>query len=225
MGLTFIAGAGGLILGGILNSRQAAQLRRFDADLTAAKTGLEVQKGLTLKAQKDLLELQNASLPRTLNVAKAASKLRRYSGTRFEVITIADFEPSHTAALIRQALLDAHWQDGGGSAISGALPKELSRVGIWVEASPSANWVDLPDGSRGPRPAKAVDAVVARLGPIAQKLAVVLREEGLDAKTRPASEVSIPLFPGGGDDAIRIYVSLRPFPGMPDDLMVVSAHN
>jgi hypothetical protein len=42
--LTFLAGAGVLITGNIINVRQAGQLRQFDKDLTEAKTELGKQQ-------------------------------------------------------------------------------------------------------------------------------------------------------------------------------------
>ena len=52
--LTFIAGAGVLLFSRKLNSRQAAQLRQFDKDLTDAKTKLGEQQERAAAAEKAL---------------------------------------------------------------------------------------------------------------------------------------------------------------------------
>ena len=51
VGLTFVAGAGGLIVGRILTDRQADQLREFDQGLTAAKTELGKQQTRAAEAE------------------------------------------------------------------------------------------------------------------------------------------------------------------------------
>lgn len=60
--LTFLAGAGVLFTGNIINGRQAQRLRTFDADLTAAKTELAAQQTRAAKAEGDIaLATQHAA--------------------------------------------------------------------------------------------------------------------------------------------------------------------
>jgi hypothetical protein len=60
--LTFLAGAGVLFTGDIINKRQEQQLRSFDAGLTAAKTELATQQTRAAKAEGDIaLATQHAA--------------------------------------------------------------------------------------------------------------------------------------------------------------------
>ena len=56
--LTFAAGVGALATGRVINSRQDAQLRKFNNDLTAAQTGLATQQERAAKAERELLEVK-----------------------------------------------------------------------------------------------------------------------------------------------------------------------
>src|SRR5258708_37451565 len=66
-GLTFVSIAVVLITGNIINKRQAAQLRDFDAGLTAAKTELGKQQERAATAERSLLALQEFQRPRHLS--------------------------------------------------------------------------------------------------------------------------------------------------------------
>jgi hypothetical protein len=60
--LTFLAGAGVLFTGSIINGRQTQRLRTFDVDLTAAKTELATQQTRAAKAEGDIaLATQHAA--------------------------------------------------------------------------------------------------------------------------------------------------------------------
>lgn len=50
--LTFVAGAGGLITGNIVNDRQAERLRQFDQNLTTAKYDLAKQQERAAEEKK-----------------------------------------------------------------------------------------------------------------------------------------------------------------------------
>ena len=54
LGLTFLAGAGVLITGNIINKRQEGKLRQFDTDLTGAKTELANQQERAAKAEANI---------------------------------------------------------------------------------------------------------------------------------------------------------------------------
>ena len=56
--LTFLAGAGALYTGSIINSRQEAKLRQFDSDLTKAKTDLAKQQERAAKAEGGIANAQ-----------------------------------------------------------------------------------------------------------------------------------------------------------------------
>ncbi len=59
--LTFAFGAGVLITGNIINSRQAKQLRKFDEDLTGAKTELAIQQTRAATAERDVAEAKKSA--------------------------------------------------------------------------------------------------------------------------------------------------------------------
>jgi hypothetical protein len=186
-------------------------LKASQADERARKNDAEAatQRARAAKDEKDLAELQKASMPRVINEDRLASKMRKYSGTSIEFTTLKDFEPLQLTRAIKDALLvRAHWKTGALTNINWSdpgdpVPIELSRVGIWIEVPPST-----PE-----RPS-------ARLKPIAEALAAALREEGLETHTRRGHLTST--FGTTADGAVHLYVSLKPFPGMPDDLRVVS---
>ncbi len=54
LGLTFVAGAGVLLTGNIINKRQEEKLRKFDGDLTAAKSDLAKQQERAAKAESSI---------------------------------------------------------------------------------------------------------------------------------------------------------------------------
>jgi hypothetical protein len=56
--ITFIAGAGALWTGNILNKRQVAHLRQFDKDLTAAKIDLAKQQQRAAELDADNLDVR-----------------------------------------------------------------------------------------------------------------------------------------------------------------------
>jgi hypothetical protein len=56
--LTFVAGAGVLFTGNIINNRQASQLRQFDQNLTAAKSELAKQQERAAKAEAAIASAQ-----------------------------------------------------------------------------------------------------------------------------------------------------------------------
>jgi len=69
--LTFAAGAGVLITGNIINSRQKQQLQTFDSDLTAAKSGLAKQQERAAKAEAQIASAQADAAEANLQIAKA----------------------------------------------------------------------------------------------------------------------------------------------------------
>jgi hypothetical protein len=58
LGLTFVAGAGVLITGNIINRRQSEQLKTFDSDMTKAKSDLAAQEERAATAEGKIAGLQ-----------------------------------------------------------------------------------------------------------------------------------------------------------------------
>ena len=96
VGVTFIAGAAGLYLGGILNDRQAEQLRQFSTDLTGAKTELSKQQERAAKAEG--------------NIALAAQHAReadaKAEGFRLDIAK-ANESAAHAQAQVAGAMAEA----------------------------------------------------------------------------------------------------------------------
>ena len=63
--LTFVVGAGVLLIGNKINERQAERLRQFDKDLTEAKAALTKQQERAIEAERSLLELRESISWRT----------------------------------------------------------------------------------------------------------------------------------------------------------------
>lgn len=80
--LTFVAGAGALITGRIINQRQEATLRQFDADLTKARTDLASQQERAAQAEKQLLDVAQRQAPRFVPSHALSAMLKgKASGT------------------------------------------------------------------------------------------------------------------------------------------------
>ena len=84
--LTFAAGLGVLVTGRIVDARQKVQIRKFDADLTAAKTELGKQQERAANAESELsgvvLELEKQK-EATANAEKTLLELSERQGSRF----------------------------------------------------------------------------------------------------------------------------------------------
>lgn len=74
VGLTFIAGAGALITGRIINDRQSAQLQKMGADLTAAQTELAEQQERAAVAEADIARAQAEAANANKGAAEANAK-------------------------------------------------------------------------------------------------------------------------------------------------------
>jgi hypothetical protein len=168
--------------------------------------------------EKDLkiAELQKAGLPRNLDVSITAGKLRRFAETPVSFETLMEFEPSRTMNLVLSALTEAKWRIAGTGSSSGmGMSGGLSRPGVWIEVTPS------PPEENGPRTGEIIRhsnkeraAEVARLSGAAEALMTALNEEGVATHIRPSSTPWT--VPGG----VHVFIGLKPFPGMPDDLRV-----
>ena len=187
------------------------------------------------KAQTDLAKLQQATLPRNFDPKKIAAKLRAFRNIRIGVSSLSDFEPWHTAELIRSAVIGANWTNNSNSTGGGG--DELSRPGVWIEVAPMGPDITgvreevsvdvtthkttrrlLPNPP--PIPQKVRDEEFAKLNAGATALADALNAEGVVAKLRPLTvNPSSPLMVQA--DSIHVFVSLKPMPGMPDDLRVI----
>lgn len=79
LGLTFLAGAGVLFTGNIVNNRQAGQLRQFNTDLTTAKTELSKQQERAAKAESQIAVANAASQDAVAKVATAEARVAEAS--------------------------------------------------------------------------------------------------------------------------------------------------
>jgi len=96
IGLTFVFGAGALITGSVLNSRQDAKLREFDDNLTKAKAQVEVLRGDNLRLETKALSLQKELLaqgPREKLLTNEETRqelvdaLKPFAGQAIDVLT------------------------------------------------------------------------------------------------------------------------------------------
>ena len=185
-------------------------LRASQAIEQAAKNEAEAatQRAHAAKDEKDLAELRKESMPRVIDEDRLASKVSRFSGTPVDLATIEDFDSMQLTRAIKDALIvKAHWKTGAMVNIAWAMaadpvPIELAQTGIWIEAPLNTSKSQ-------------------RLKSVAEALAAALRQEGIEAHTRRGHTTSTFNTPTP-DGAIRLYVSLKPFPGMPEDLRVIS---
>jgi hypothetical protein len=161
LGLTFIAGAGVLLTGNVINRRQETKLLQFEGDITRAKSDLAKQQeraanadsrvaGLedeaskqqerAAKAEGELLKLQRANADRSLSDAQIkgiTDRLRFAAGQEFDVTAYSDSpESAAIANRIGEALQLARWK---------FLPMERWRgllggvVGVFVGVHPEAD--------------------------------------------------------------------------------------
>ena len=90
--LTFVAGAGALITGNIINERQAEKLRQFDKDLTTAKTDLgkqqervETIRGENLRLEKELLLMGPRANLVSMKRDELLKSLEPFAGQKLDV--------------------------------------------------------------------------------------------------------------------------------------------
>lgn len=118
----------------VLDANVESQLRSHASNvLSDAESRAATAEGNAAKAQKDLAELQRATLPRNFNPHKVAARVMEFKGVRFMTSAIPDFEASHTAALIAEAPTEAK-ANSIGSGVTLGSPEEVSRPGVWVAA-------------------------------------------------------------------------------------------
>ena len=134
IGLTFVFGAGALITGSVLNSRQDAKLREFDDNLTKAKAQVEVLRGDNLRLETKALSLQKELLaqgPREKLLTNEETRqelvdaLKPFAGQAIDVryVAIVTSSPAATqsaadernglAKVLISILKDAGWQRPG----------------------------------------------------------------------------------------------------------------
>jgi hypothetical protein len=180
-------------------------IRAKDAELQLSLKGKDVQ----------IAELQRAGLPRNFEVSKMAAKLRPFKGTPLSTETLMEFEPSRTMNLIIAAALEAKWKLGAQGASSGmGMSEELARPGVWVRASHGPSEENGPRSGQVIRYSKNELAIeLARYTKAAEALVHALNDEGITAHLlRPP--------PQSNERGVHIFVGLKPFPGMSEDLRV-----
>jgi hypothetical protein len=198
-------------------SSKETELRQDNQQIEDVLNG-EAQKA-RLRAdetEKKLLELQRATLPRTLNPKRVASKIDGFGQISTASCVANDFEPQHTFALIEYALELARWKGPHTpTSASGGDFNELSNAGVWIEVSPMA------ESSPGPHEGITIKhspmeraKELRKLNRAAEALVSALNAEGVETKKRPLSappNTSLGECPNM-PDAIRILVGLRPMP-------------
>jgi hypothetical protein len=229
----------------VLASNADAAIRSHESDVVSiAENDVAIankQAGLANEragnAEKQTAELQKGELPRNFDPQKVAAKLRKFGKISVVIYSLSDFEPLHTSALIEAALKDAGWNANGSG--SSSRTDSLSTPGVWLEVAPMAEPFFGPrvgtstDGKTGKtthrweppwRPfVSAKDRLkeLARLNTGARALVKVLNAEAVVTKIRPLSRHS-DFIAGSPSDSIVIFVSLKPFPGIPKDLRVIA---
>lgn len=108
--LTFLAGAGVLLTGNVINKQQAAQLHQFDSDLTHAKTELGKQQERAAKAEAQIASADAASKDAVAKVAIAEARVAEASAKAesFRLdIARAEEAASQAKAQVAQATAEA----------------------------------------------------------------------------------------------------------------------
>jgi hypothetical protein len=187
------------------------------ADAQDAVTRAKEEKFTLELKDKDLkiAELQKAGLPRNLDVHKTAVKLKQFAGTPLSTETLMEFESDRTTRLIIAAISEAKWKLHGQGASSGmGMSQELARPGVWVRPSHGPPEENGPVSGQVIRHSKKeLAAELARYTKAAEALIQALNDEGITAHLLQTS-------PQSNEGGVHVFVSLKPFPGMADDLRV-----
>lgn len=129
--LTVVSGSAALILGDRMNEKQAEQLRKFNEDITAAKTELGVQQERAANAERQLEEIRERQSSRVItneqaNIIKSALASAR--GQYVEVFTfMGETEIANFANRLVSVLRDAGLTVGNSQ---GRVRDEPLPVGI-----------------------------------------------------------------------------------------------
>lgn len=108
--LTFLAGAGVLITGNVINREQGERLRQFDSDITHAKTDLSVQQERAAKAEAQIAAANAASKDAVSKVATAEARVAEASAKAeaFRLdIAKANEAAAHAQAQVAEATAEA----------------------------------------------------------------------------------------------------------------------
>jgi hypothetical protein len=186
---TFLFGGGAWYTTRELNKQQEAQLRKFDRDLTEAKTELsrqqeraaraeEAQKHVELElsrqkertanAEKNVTDLQVYASPRWLNAKKLGDAMRPFAGTAFIIKHTTEAEPERLAGYISMGLQMAGWKVVGSEVLSA----DTTWAGLEIESA------QMPQLGDSPNPGKAAKALFEYLGNRKTYMGAVLKERG-----------------------------------------------
>ncbi len=147
--LTFAFGTGALLTGKVVNQRQENQLRRFDSDLTTAKTALSEQQERTAAMELQALSLQKqlvsqgsrAALLYGKNRERLVDRLKPFQQQKVEIrfcrVSFNQFvvdNDTMAVAMLLQSILsrDARW------AVNPLVMDNCSGTGIQVSVNPEA---------------------------------------------------------------------------------------
>jgi hypothetical protein len=210
------------VVGGIIGELHVeARLGQLDNDIQNANNQrvalldneASAQRLRAACAEKQLVELERATLPRTTDISRVASKLPLLKGINISVASLGEDEGLKLADQIRGAFMAAGWT---GTGISSGNPKILVHPGIWIEANP-------PSASSGTESArKARERFLAR---IAIRMQKALSEEALAVEVRKHGKEEADMYPNiPQPDSISLYVGPRSIP-MPKEIDISKSTN
>ena len=188
VGVTFVAGAGALITGGILSRRQDEKLRRFSIDLTSAQTELGKQQERAAIADAKVAGLQKAASDAQSAQQQVATELeaQRERAAKAEASLIR-LENRQGNRYVKNHLVE--------NALKG---KPTGTVTIWYQPNdPEAYWFaqSIANELAGanwkvpmPVPVPADISSVAFLGPEYQALAASV--ENFDRTVPPTTRIA-----------------------------------
>ncbi len=189
-----------------------SNLRASQANAAASRDEAEAEKqrDRANKNEKDLLILEHASLPRTIDIERLSGSMEKFPGTTFIMFVLGEYEPGKIAGKISDALNKAHWKQRGADMPVGGGPIPIfEKPGIWIEAAPD----EKSGSSRGKK--------LAHIKMVAKSLMLALKGQGIDAHTRNFSgPTALYVGPNPEDGGVHIFVSLKPMPNESNDVMV-----
>jgi hypothetical protein len=126
LGLTFLAGAGVLITGNIINRRQVEKLRQFDSDLTLAKSDLSKQQERAAKAEASIALAEQHS-------AEANAKAE---GFRFDIAKANESSAFAQAQVAGATAEAATATERAAAATRAAEAEKIERLKLEQEIAP-----------------------------------------------------------------------------------------
>jgi hypothetical protein len=198
----FVAGAGALITGNILNERQDAQLKQFDKDLTGAKSALAAQQERASIADGKLEGLAHDTATAKTEMAKQQTRAATAEQNLLELKErikprrLTDKQSQDFVAILKKlpnAELKAGWTAGGGDEgfkflqqllplfvqAHWKVPATTTQVShhFDIQITGAALLIPGPEGTDLTKPGPAV---LIRLNPVQTTLQEAFRAVGID---------------------------------------------